>query len=898
MKSMKLIFSINFHTIWGQTLYVTGSIPELGNWKIHEAKAMKHCGEGNWKLEFDLPCTITEFEYRYFLKTNDKVIFEEWNTNHSLKINDPSKSYILLDCWQNRPQNLAYYSSAFTKSLLAHPCNKSKRAVKSDKKVLLKALVPYIRKNQIPAILGNQEELGNWDISKALILNCDKFPQWSIELDAKKLRNPVEYKFLIINDSDKSVVRWESGENRILELPPLENNQICAVSGLCFRESVPDYKCAGLVIPVFSLKSSQSFGIGDFSDLKEMLNWAKKTSQKIIQVLPVNDTTMTHTWIDSYPYKAISIYALHPLYLSLQQMGILKDKQKAGFYAKKQIELNASKTVDYESVDQIKWAFFRDIFEQDGKKLLASEAFAEFFEKNKDWLVPYAAYSYLRDKYKTPDFTKWNQYAQYNKPEIDKLTSGTTKHYNEIAIYYFLQYHLDKQLKEARDYAYLNGIVLKGDIPIGVSKMSIEAWTEPQYFNTNSHAGAPPDDFSANGQNWGFPTYNWDEMEKDDYSWWKKRFRKMSDYFDTYRIDHILGFFRIWEIPEKYVQGICGTFNPALPLSVSEIENAGFQFIKERYTTPHINETFLPDLFGTHLAEVCDVFLQRSSSQHFAPKEKFDTQAKIQDHFKGKTDDKSLQIMEGLYTILNELLFIPDQKEQEKYHPRISGMNSYMYRELNNSDKRAFDHLHWDFFYQRHNSFWKEQGYKRLTPLISCTDMMVCGEDLGMIPQSIPEVMHKLQIFSLEIERMPKETNVEFVHLDKLPYYSVCTTSTHDMHTLRGWWHEEREKTQRYYNQILHRSGEAPQDCPPEICEQILKNHLWSPSMLVIIPFQDWLSINEDLRNQDIDAERINIPSNPCHYWRYRMHLNIEDLIANKKLNHKIQTLIQTTGRG
>ena len=895
---MKITFNINFYTIWGQSLYVTGSIPELGKWDTYEAKAMEYGGEGNWKLVLDLPNKTVEFEYRYFLKTNNKVMFEEWTTNHSLKISDASKTYILLDYWQNRPQNLAYYSSAFIKSLFAHTCDKFERVVKSNKKVLLKVLAPHLENTQSLAILGNQEELGNWDVSKALILSCDKFPQWSVELDAGNLKSPVEYKFLIINNADKSAARWEPGENRTLKLPLMEKNQTCVVSGLSFKEGSPDFKCAGLVIPVFSLRSVNSFGIGDFADLKEMINWAKLTSQKIIQVLPINDTTMTHTWMDSYPYNAISIYALHPLYLSLQRMGVLNDKGRAEFYAGKQQELNALNSVDYEQVDQIKWAFFRDIFDQEGTETLISPAFIEFFEKNKEWLVPYAAYSYLRDKYNTPDFSQWDQYARYDKVEIEKLSARDTEHYDEIAIYYFLQYHLDKQLREVRDYAYSNGVVLKGDIPIGISEMSIEAWTEPRYFNMNSHAGAPPDDFSVTGQNWGFPTYNWDEIEKDDYAWWKKRFTKMSDYFDAYRIDHILGFFRIWEIAKKYVQGLYGTFNPALPLSINDIGNSGFQFVKERYTNPHINEAFLPELFGPDVAEVCDVFLQRSSSKHFAPKEKFNTQIKVQQYFAGKTDEKSNRIRSGLYKILNEALFIPDAKESGKYHPRISGMNSFMYRELSNADKYAFDCLYWDFFYQRHNNFWKEQGYKRLTPLISSTDMLVCGEDLGMIPQSVPEVMHKLQIFSLEIERMPKEANVEFADLSKLPYFSVCTTSTHDMTTVRGWWREDREKIQRYFNQVLHRYGEAPGDCSSELCEQILRNHLWAPSMLVIIPLQDWLSMDETVRNPDVDAERINIPANPRHYWRYRMHLCIEDLIANEDLNHKLKSLIESTGRG
>ncbi len=893
---MKVSFNINFYTIWGQSLYVLGSIPELGKWEIHEAKVMECKGEGNWTLELELPDNAIAFEYRYFMKSNDKIIFEEWNINHSVVISDVKNSYYLFDYWQSCPQHLAYFSSAFTKSLFAHPCDKFERVVKSDKKVLLKVLAPRIEKDCSIAITGNQEEFGNWDVSKALILSCDKFPLWSVEFDAKNLSYPIEYKFVIIENKTKSIVCWEAGENRLLNLPLLKKNETAIISGLLFKENSPDFKCAGLVIPVFSLRSFKSFGIGDFSDLKDMITWAKLTTQKIIQILPINDTTMTHTWMDSYPYNAISIYALHPLYLSLQKMGELKDKERGEYFSKKQLEINQLETLDYELVSQIKWDFFHEIFKQEGKETLSSEDYLNFFEKNKNWLVPYAAYSYLRDKYHTSDFTKWDKYSQYNKTEIENLTDINSSVYSEIVIYYFLQYHLDKQLAEVRSYAHANGIVLKGDIPIGISKSSIEAWTEPRYFNMHAHAGAPPDDFSVTGQNWGFPTYNWSEMENDDYEWWKKRFRKMSDYFDAYRIDHILGFFRIWEIPENYVQGLCGTFNPAIPFTINEMENAGLNFNKERFTSPHINECFLPELFGEYTSEVCNVFLQRSSSHHFSLKEKYDTQKKIQSYFSDKTDSKSIQIREGLYTISNEVLFIAD-KEKQGYHPRISASNSYIYRELNNSDRYAFDYLYWNYFYQKHNDFWKEQGYKRLIPLISYTNMLVCGEDLGMIPQSVPEVMAKLQIFSLEIERMPKESNVEFTNLKNLRHFSVCTTSTHDMSTIRGWWKENWEKTQRYYNQVLHQHGEAPENCTPELCEQIVFNHLLSPSMLTILPLQDWLSTDGKIRKQDYDSERINIPANPRHYWRYRMHLSIEDLINNQEFIDKIKDLIAKSGR-
>jgi len=883
--------------VWGQTICITGSLPELGSWDTALAKEMNYTGNGNWSLELDLPEKPVDFEYRYFLRSNSQLLFEEWQRNHKQRITDTGQNYVFIDYWQNRPQNTVFYSSAFYKSWFAHPCDKTERIVNSKKKLCIKVLASDVERNQSVAITGNQQELGNWETDKALIMSCVDFPEWSIELDVTALSYPIEYKFCIIDNESKSLIEWEEGENRVLNESLVNGHETGIVSGLQFRKNSIEWKCAGAVIPVFSLRSETSFGIGDFGDLKKCIDWLKLTSQKILQILPINDTTQTHTWTDSYPYNAISIYALHPLYLNLKAMGELNSTERKLFFENKQVELNALEALDYEEVEKYKWLFFREIFAQEGNKTLQSAEYLSFFEKNKEWLIPYAAYSHLRENYHTCNFLLWGEYNRYDKDAIEKFCQPNKKHYPEIALYYYLQFHLHKQLTEVKGYAYSKGIVLKGDIPIGISKTSIEAWTDPQFFNNRYQTGAPPDDFSATGQNWGFPTYNWEQMEADHYHWWRKRFQKMADYFDAFRIDHILGFFRIWEIPENSVQGLLGWFSPALPFSEEEIKDAGFDFQLEQYTNAHINTQFLPELFGEYTEEVTQVYLNQTSSRHFALAEPVDTQLKIQAHFSGKEDNKSRTIQAGLFAICNEVLFIEDKQSANHFHPRISAYCSYMYRELDTANRNAFDYLYLNYFYQRHNEFWKEQGLKKLTPLISCTDMLVCGEDLGMIPPCVPEVMHELQILSLEIERMPKENNREFADLSQLPYLSVCTTSTHDMPTLRMEWKENPEKTQRYYNGVLMREGNAPQDCLPDICEQIISNHLHANSLLAIIPIQDWLSMDEDIRRKDEDSERINIPANPRHYWRYRMHLSLEILLNADNLNEKIIRLINQTQR-
>lgn len=876
---------------------IVGSIPELGSWKPALAKEMIYKGEGNWQLLLELSSDIQTIEYRYFLSVNDKHVFEEWEKNHRIIFDGQAEQYTQYDYWQIRPTNLAFYSSAFTKSLFAHPCNTYERAVRSGKKLVIKISAPRVEKNQCVAITGNQPCLGNWHPDKALILSCDTFPEWHIDLDASEITYPLEYKFLIWDNDKHQPLYWETDENRSLDLPAQEKGETVSISGLYFRDNLAPWRCAGSVIPVFSLRSEQSFGVGDLGDLHLLVDWAKKTHQRIIQVLPMNDTTMTHTWVDSYPYSAISIYALHPMYISLPRLGALGDPEKAAFFAAKQQELNALDEVDYEAAVKYKVKYCRAYFAEVGHGVLESPEFRDFFTRNESWLIPYAAYCHLRERYQTPDFTLWHNHAVYNKADIRNLCSESSEAYLEIAFSYFLQFVLHTQFKAVSDYARRNGVVLKGDLPIGVNRTSIEAWTEPNYFNMDGQAGAPPDDFSVTGQNWLFPTYNWEAIENDNFTWWKKRFCKLSDYFDCFRIDHILGFFRIWEIPQEYIQGLCGHFNPALPLSKTEIAQFGLRFDESRFTTAHINQQYLPELFGEFTDVVIGTYLAQSSSHHYMLKPFCDTQRKIDSLFAGKMDPASTRIREGLFAIANEVLFVGDPRETSKFHPRISANQSFIYRELSAEDRFAFDQLYWQFFYHRHNDFWKACAFKRLTPLVGCTDMLVCGEDLGMIPDSVPDVMNKLQIFSLEIERMPKTPSREFADMFNLPYHSVCTTSTHDMPPLRNWWQEDPEKTQRYYNNVLQRIGKAPEECTSEIAGQILANHLSTRSMLTIIPLQDWFALDDSVKRPNIAPERINVPGNSSHYWRYRMHITLEKLLQADTLNEKIVSLVENAGR-
>lgn len=592
------------------------------------------------------------------------------------------------------------------------------------------------------------------------------------------------------------------------------------------------WKGAGTAVPVFSLRSESSFGVGEFHDLKLLVDWAAATGQKIIQLLPVNDTTMTGTKEDSYPYNANSSFALHPQFMYLPEAGVEED----GEYLRLRTELNSLPAVDYERVNREKHRMLRKAFERKGAGTMRTKAYRAFVSENEDWLMPYAAFCVLRDEFGTADFSLWKtdgmDFSVYDKAAVDKYVSG---HRKEAGYYCYIQYHLYLQLSEARDYARSKGIVFKGDLPIGVSRTSADAWVNRHLFNLDSQAGAPPDSFSADGQNWGFPTYNWDEMAKDGYAWWRSRLRTMSRYFDAFRIDHILGFFRIWEIPVPEKSGLMGHFSPALPYSAGELAQMGFE----------------PEAVR-----------------------------------KSPSPERSADV-----------LFIEDPHRKGWWYPRIAAHSTSAYSGLNDCMKQVFNRLYDDFFYHRHNAFWKESAMRKLPALLSETGMLACGEDLGMIPGCVPEVMSEYHILSLEIQRMPKSAGQAFADTAHYPYYSVCTTSTHDMNPLRAWWNEDRQVTERFWHEVLHGTGETPRDCTPEICENIVRMHLYSPSMLTVLPLQDWLSVDGALRFPDPEAERINVPAIPRYYWRYRMHLTLENLLSQDGFNSRIREMIAASGR-
>ncbi len=900
---MEIRFKIHYQTQPGEQICICGTGSFLGHWDATKALRLNYVPGGFWETTLTLPKGLKELEYSYLLLDDNGNFSWEWGSPRRLNISEIGCGIFYLHENWRAPENRekVLYSSAFSRVIMQPDTGLTGHAAKGKKILKFRIPVPRIGKGQQICVSGNNESLGNWNKSSPLLLSCgDEFPVWTGSMDAENLKLPLLYKYGVFDTKNKEIIQLEEGPNRNIDSLPEPEEYTYLRSDEGYNYPDVGWRGAGVAVPVFSLRSDKGFGIGEFSDLIEFIDWAKSVGMKMVQILPVNETIATHSWLDSYPYKSISVIALHPVYLNIQKMGELKDKSLMEEYALKQKELNSKMSVDYPTVHSIKSRYYKLLFDQEKETFFKQADYKEFFEKNKDWLVPYAAFAYLRDKNKTADFRKWKEYSKYNRKEIEKFCRPGSKEWDDISVHYFLQYHLDRQLREVAEYARANGVVLKGDIPIGISPNSVEAWTEPHLFNLDSQAGAPPDSFSIKGQNWGFPTYNWARMATDNYAWWKMRLQKMAEYFDAYRIDHILGFFRIWEIPADAVEGLLGAFNPALPLSAGEIQGFGINFDYDRLIKPYIRQHIVEKMFGEYAGEVFETFLEHAGHGAYKMKEQFDTQKKVNLHFledieEEELPEKNRKIRGGLFDLIANVLFV--QTGYDQYHPRITLQYTSSYAELDDITKDRINQLYNHFFYRRHDEFWYHKGMEKLPAIIAASNMLVCGEDLGMVPDCVHPVMDRLAILRLIIQRMPSNHKIKFAHPADAHYLSVCTTSTHDMATIRGWWEEDRKTTQLFFNQEMGNFGEAPLHAEPWVCQQMITQHMYSPAMWTVFPVQDLIALDEEVRWKETHLEKINEPSNVRHHWKYRMFQSIDNLKKSERLNKLIKKLVEDSGR-
>ena len=890
-----LEFNIRYEVDDSSVVYLRYNLDDNGN--ITEGVlSLREVQRGWWQGSMQVSDSYDRIHYGYELLTGGKLSCAEWTgTPHHLRFNCVNDNYVVYDMWLDSP--IGYYGLTNLFRFF------DKRGLSLDepsinwynRSVTFSLYVTGLRKGERLYLSGDADVLGCWNTANALPMQQRVPNRWSVTFDVANLwSGSLYYKFIAIGED--GIVRWEQGENRHILLPDFEasTNYFYQLDELCF--DAPSLRLAGTVLPLFSMRSEHGWGIGDFGDIKLMAGWLAETGQNILQLLPLNDTTVCGGNEDSYPYNCVSVFALNPIYADISALPRLSSTKRNNCYSKEREALNALPTVNYSAVYRLKIKYLRELFDEISEELLSSEGYRHFAEEQEEWLKPYCIFRFLSARLHC-NIWEWKDYPYYDNTTWERVVAEYPDAVRETRFYSFVQYILYTQLSEAHAYANSKGVALKGDIPIGVAPNGVDVWCCREQFNLSVSAGAPPDMFSADGQNWGFPTYNWQVMAADGYSWWRRRLRYMSRFFDAYRIDHVLGFFRIWEIPRTAKSGLSGSFSPNKPLSREEITASGFEFDEELHTMPYIDDALLKKHFPRKAKQIIGAFLDPQPGGTYCFKPEIENANLLAYYIYERTPKLSAAMKESLLRIYGNVLFMRDLYEDGMFVPRILGSDTEAYEQLAFGDRIAYDHLYEDYFYNRHTMFWFREGMRKLAPLLASTSMTACGEDLGMIPACVPWVMKNLQILSLEIQRMPKLFGEMFARPENYPYLSVATPSTHDMSTLRGWWREDEALSQQFYNNVLGFEGKAPAEMDGNIARAILLQHLHSPSAFALFAWQDWMAMDERLRRANPDDERINVPSNRDHQWCYRMHITIEQLMEERAFNDAVRRMVEDSGR-
>lgn len=929
--SRPLRLCVTASTHYGQRISVAYTTTDGAQLRSDTVSSLSYEHPGVWAIT--LSSVKGTLRYKYLLEQEEKKPQPIWELGPDRLLDLTSLptlagQILIRDAWRASPDPSRdiFSTAAFTRVLFRSKATVGSKLFESREHaafsdslvhppgsfvVAFRVFVERVKPGDRVCVIGDCDQLGSDNPSRAVALADVSAPLWQASVAISKRTHPLHYRF-IIQSSDGSIV--EDQVRRELNLNDADQAFLHAPSGTAPIVFAPAersfsfekrWRGVGVALPVFSIRSQQSCGIGEFTDLLGVVDLCKATGFQLLQLLPINDTNVYNDFRDSYPYSAVSSFALHPQYINIDALGAMPDDMRKD-YEKDRDRLNRLEKIDVVQVMRTKTHFIREMFKLHRDEFLLSAEFTDWFNKNQTWLVPYALFRFFMLINGTAQFDQWGIRSTYCERETAAFVDPNSFHFDHLAMVYFTQFHLHKQLSVAAEYAAENGVVFKGDLPIGVNRYCTDTWVNPQLFRLHMQAGAPPDFFSTHGQNWLFPTYDWDVMSKDNYSWWRTRLGHMANYFHAYRIDHILGFFRIWEIPQKFRTGMAGRFFPAHAISRPELESLGLWDI-DRYTKPYIHDGILQKLFHDNWWKIKERFFEPLYDNRLQFKEDYDTEKKAELVLKLPVDAPEQErrynddVLNKLFTLFNNVCLLQDEDDENQFHPRFMMQTTSSYQELPSEEwKGALQNLQNDYMNQRQNELWKRNGLERLPMMKSASDMLVCGEDLGLIPECVPSVMDETCIVSLAVQRMPAG-DVDFGIPSEYKYECVATTSSHDTSTFRGWWEEiSCDMRKKYWTTVMgrNRNQEPPATCTPEIMEWAIVDHLRCPAMWAIFPLQDLLGMDADLRRKNAAAEQINDPSNPLHVWCFRLHIDVDTILGNKAFIQKLSNLNKAHGRG
>jgi len=645
----------------------------------------------------------------------------------------------------------------------------------------------------------------------------------------------------------------------------------------------------GAVIPVGALRTGRGIGVGEFSDLADFALLCKKMKIGIIQILPVNDTGF-----DSSPYFSLTAFGLQPLYLSIER---LDEFDKADSAIKKRVKaakekFEGCKRFSHYEVLKEKLEICREIYSANKSDIdkSASEGGIKNWINNNSWVKEYAVYRRLKEKNDLKSWKEWSEYKTVTSSDIDNLWKDKTLREDHL-FWVWIQQALDVQFSAASKAITDAGIILEGDLPILMNEDSCDVWAHPEIFNQELFAGAPPDMYSPDGQNWGFPIYNWEAQEKDNFSWWRKRLSVAEKYYQAYRIDHVLGFFRIWASSRYDHSSVLGRFVPYTPVTSGDLKKLGFDKGRIRWMSqPHIQTGEIWHEFRVNWGNFASEAEIRATANKVFTK----TLTRIGDEEmwlfrKNIRGEKDIDAFSYHPVIRNYLVKKWKDRyllefSKGKFSPVWTNKNTTAYKSLSDNEidvlKKLFEKRE-----LKSEKIWNHLGMKLLSVLTEASSMLPCAEDLGAVPVCVPKILSKLQIFGLRVVRWFREWEKEgspYIPFENYPKLSVCTPAVHDSSTVRQWWEEEANQGQ-FAGFIGVPS--LPKIYNPGTAKIILSKVASARSYFRVFQIQDLLHLSNNWYSDDPVDERINVPGTQGdNNWSYRLPALISEIAKDKEL--------------
>ena len=666
-------------------------------------------------------------------------------------------------------------------------------------------------------------------------------------------------------------------------------------------------KRTGIVVPISALYTKDCPSCGDFLALKDLADFCKKAGFSIVQLLPVNDTGT-----QSSPYSGLSAFALHPLFIRINALpefaaAMKGNKAFATAYKAFEKEFGYKKRFDYDAVLGEKTKLLHLLFNYIEKKNSKDEAEANKlnkelakFVRSNQWIIPYAVFKNIKDENMQASWKSWDESIQKLSYDQIKLKWQNKAKKSSHDFFVWCQLRASEQFKEGAESLRAKKIILKGDIPILMNEDSVDCWTYPEFFRQELRAGSPPDGGNPMGQNWGFPTYDWDRLEADEFTWWKDRIKTSAQYYDAFRIDHILGFFRIWASKENETTAYLGHTIPYADFTRKTLNELGFDDDRIKWISePHIPTGTIESITWNHdeatavLEKVCD---RVKTEELWTFKKEIDGDKEIYAMNFFEDEGKNNAVKNALAEKWRDRSLI--QIKKDRFIKVYAFENSTAWKTLSGEEQEKLRKL-FEEIEVKENKLWEKQATPPLSAIVHASDMIPCAEDLGVNLPVMPEVLKKLDILSLKVIRWTRQWDKPgqpYIPFTDYPELSVATTSVHDSSTLRQWWNQEKDSVWAFINSVeCENKPDGNSAFTPEIAEFILRSLASCKSALLINPLQDYLFLEHSFYLENEDDERINIPGSVNTFnWTYRIPVTIEEMSGNKGLLNKIKTIVET----